>query len=107
MTNLTRRQMLTRTAVAATGLGLSPRFAPLLADPAQRRFRIGACDWSIGKMATPDALSVAKEIGLDGVQVSLGTEKDGMHLRQPEIQQRYRAATAATGLPWRPWPSAN
>jgi len=98
MTNLTRRQMLTRTAVAATALGLSPRFTPLLADPAQRRFRIGACDWSIGKMATPDALSVAKEIGLDGVQVSLGTEKDGMHLRQPEVQQRYRAATAATGV---------
>ena len=98
MTTLTRRQMLTRTAIATAALGLSPRFAPLLAAPDQRRFRIGACDWSIGKMATPDALSVAKDIGLDGVQVSLGTEKDGMHLRQPEVQQRYRAATAATGV---------
>lgn len=98
MTNLTRRQMLGRTAAATTALGLSPRFAPLFADPDERRFRIGACDWSIGKMATPEAMTVAKEIGLDGVQVSLGTEQNGMHLRQAEVQQRYRAATTATGV---------
>lgn len=95
---LTRRQMLARTAVTAAALGFSPRFAPLLAAPDDRRFRIGACDWSIGKMATPEALSVAREIGLDGVQVSLGTEKDAMHLRQPDVQQRYKTVAAATGV---------
>lgn len=72
--------------------------APLLADPDQRRFRLGACDWSIGKMATPEAMTVAREIGLDGVQVSLGTEKDDMHLRQAAVQQSYRKATEATGV---------
>ena len=62
------------------------------------RFKIGACDWSIGKMADPAAFDVAKQIGLDGVQVSLGTVDDDMHLRRPEIQQQYKDAAKRTGL---------
>jgi sugar phosphate isomerase/epimerase len=73
-------------------------FAPLLARAADRRFKIGTCDWSIGKMADPAALEVAKEIGLDGVQVSLGTAKDDMHLRQPAVQQRYKDFARQTGV---------
>lgn len=49
-------------------------------------------------MATPDAFAVAREIGLDGVQVSLGTEKDDMHLRQPAVQQAYQDAAKKAGL---------
>ncbi len=82
----------------AGALALSPTFAPLVAAPEQRRFQIGACDWSIGRMATPEALTVAKEIGLDGVQVSLGTEKNDMHLRQAAVLQAYREAVKQTGV---------
>jgi sugar phosphate isomerase/epimerase len=98
MQTLTRRSFLGRAAGAATGLATAASFAPLLADPASRRFRIGACDWSLGKMATPEAFTVAREIGLDGVQVSLGTEKDNMHLRQAAVQQTYRDAARQSGL---------
>lgn len=77
--------------------GLAP-VARALGEASSRRFRIGACDWSIGKQASVDALSVAKEIGLDGVQVSLGTEKDNMHLRTREVQARYKEAAAETGV---------
>lgn len=90
--------MLRRSVQGAAALALSPALSPLFAAPGERRFRIGACDWSIGKMATPDAFAVAKEIGLDGVQVSLGTEKDDMHLRQPAVQQAYKDAAKASGL---------
>lgn len=72
--------------------------APLFAAPEQRRFKIGACDWSIGELADPEALQVARRIGLEGVQVSLGTAADDMHLRQPHVQDRYREACRATGL---------
>jgi sugar phosphate isomerase/epimerase len=41
---------------------------------------------------------VAKEIGLDGVQVSLGTAADDMRLRKPEVQQEYKDAAAQSGL---------
>ncbi len=95
---LSRRQMLARSAQAAAALAISSRFAPLFAAPGARNFKIGACDWSIGKMADPAAFEVAKEIGLDGLQVSLGTEANGMHLRKPEMQQAYRDAAKRAGL---------
>jgi sugar phosphate isomerase/epimerase len=70
------------------------------AEPAAQppRFRIGACDWSIGQMASPAAFAVARQIGLDGLQVSLGTAANDMALRKPEVQARYREAAAATGV---------
>jgi L-ribulose-5-phosphate 3-epimerase len=97
-TRLTRRQMLVRSAQATAALALSSQFAPLFAAPAKRRFKIGACDWSIGKMGDPAAFDVAKQIGLDGVQVSLGTAADDLKLRKPEEQRRYRDAAKQVGL---------
>jgi sugar phosphate isomerase/epimerase len=94
VSNLDRRDFLKLSAAAAASLALGPAIA---AGP-KPRFRIGACDWSIGRMADPAALEVAKQIGLDGVQVSLGTLANNMHLRRPEIQQRYREAAKKSGV---------
>lgn len=96
--NLTRRQMIARSAQAGAALGLSSAFAPLFAAPNQPRFKLGACDWSIGKMCDPAAMAVAKEIGLDGVQVSLGTVANHMHLRRAAVQQKYKDAVKRTGV---------
>ena len=52
-------------------------------------FKIGACDWSLGKGCDVEAMRVAKELNLDGVQVSLGNYDNKMHLRRPEIQRAY------------------
>lgn len=95
---LSRREMLRRSACAAGWLSLSAELAPLFAAPAERRFKIGACDWSIGKTADPAAFAVAKEIGLDGVQVSLGTSSDPMRLAKPEVQAQFKAAAREAGL---------
>lgn len=64
----------------------------------ETRFPIGACDWSIGGHSKPEVFYTAKKIGLDGVQISLGTEANNMHLRLPEVQKAYREASAATGV---------
>jgi sugar phosphate isomerase/epimerase len=80
------------------GCAFAAHYAPLLAEPEKRRFRLGACDWSIGKMGDPAAFAVAKTIGLDGVQVSLGTAANNMQLRQAEFQQQYKTAAKAAGL---------
>lgn len=72
--------------------------APLFAAPESRRFKIGACDWSLGRQAAPDAFDLAREIGLDGVQVSLGTEANDMHLRGTDVQQQYRTASQKTSV---------
>jgi sugar phosphate isomerase/epimerase len=63
----------------------------------KRWFKIGACDWSLER-SDASSFSVAKEIGLDGVQVSLGSAGNGMHLRRKDVQEAYRQAARATGL---------
>jgi len=95
---ISRRTLLGRTARAAAFAAAASRLEPLLAAPKSRWFKIGACDWNLGKMSDPAAFDVAKEIGLDGVQVSLGTQANDMHLRKPEIQNAYREAVKRTGL---------
>jgi L-ribulose-5-phosphate 3-epimerase len=95
---LTRRTMLRRTAQAAAFAATTSALAPLFAASASRWFKIGACDWSLGKRGDPAALDVAKQIGLDGIQVDLGTSKDDLHLRKPEVQKAYLEAAKRTGL---------
>src|SRR5512135_1449039 len=95
---LSRRAMIRQSVRATAWLALAANCAPLIAAPDKRRFRIGACDWSIGKMSDPTAFDVAKQIGLDGVQVSLGTAANDMHLRKPDVQRQYTDAVRKTGL---------
>ena len=56
------------------------------------RFKIGACDWSIGPAGDINSFAVAKQIGLDGVQLSLNTKADHEHLRRPELRQAVKKA---------------
>jgi sugar phosphate isomerase/epimerase len=95
---LSRRAMMRCSVQATASLALATHCAPLLAAPRRRRFKIGACDWSLGKQADPGAFALARQIGLDGVQVSLGTASDDMRLRQPGAQRQYRDAARQAGL---------
>lgn len=94
---LSRRHLLTRATQAVTAAALSASLAPLLAEPERRSFKIGACDWSL-RRTDVGAFDVAKQIGLDGIQVSLGSAGNRMHLRQPAVQQSYREAARASGV---------
>jgi sugar phosphate isomerase/epimerase len=93
----TRREMIGRTTQIGAALALGSAFAPLFAVPDERRFRIGAPEWSLRK-TDPSCFDVAKEIGLDGVQVNLGNLTNHMHLRQPAVQQAYLEASRKNGL---------
>jgi L-ribulose-5-phosphate 3-epimerase len=91
---VTRRDVL-RASVGLAGLqalGISP------ASAQAGRFRIGACDWSLGQRARTGALGVARQLGLDGVQVSMGSVDNDLQLRRPEVQRAYRDAAAAAGV---------
>jgi sugar phosphate isomerase/epimerase len=93
----TRRQMIGRTTRVAAALALGSALAPLLAAPAGRGFKIGAPEWSLGK-SDPSCFELARLIGLDGVQVNLGSLGDQMHLRQPAVQQAYLSAARKSGV---------
>jgi L-ribulose-5-phosphate 3-epimerase len=95
---LNRRAMFLRTAEAAALAAGCSALAPLFAASTSRSFKIGACDWSLGKRGDPAALDVARQIGLDGVQIDFGTAGNKMRLRTPEHQRSYREAMQRTGL---------
>jgi len=84
---ITRRHAL-KASIALVGLFYMPAFQ-IFAHDKPNRIKIGACDWSIGQHSNIEALHIAKEIGLDGVQLSLGNLKNDMHLRQPSVQKLY------------------
>jgi len=94
---LTRRELIKRTAWLAAFAGST--FASN-ADGLDKKklFRIGACDWSLGKSSDTAAFEVAKQIGLSGIMVNMGSEKDNLHLREKNIQQQYLDASKETGI---------
>ncbi len=94
--SVTRRGFLAGAAQASV-LGLAWGAEPLWAAPKTRWFKIGACEWCL-RRGDPSSLDVAKQIGLDGVQVNMGTVANQMHLRQPEVQRAYREASLRTGV---------
>jgi sugar phosphate isomerase/epimerase len=53
--------------------------------------KIGVTDWNLGQTGKVEAVTIAKTLGFEGVEVSLGREPvDGkLPLDNPEIQQRY------------------
>jgi L-ribulose-5-phosphate 3-epimerase len=93
-----RREMIRQSVQATAWLAVAANWAPLCAAPDKRRFRLGVCDFSIDKWGDPAGFEVAKQIGLDGVQVSLGSAADDMRLRKPEVQQQFKEAAKQTGL---------
>lgn len=93
--HITRRQMLAGTARAAIGLTLTTscaRFAEHPCTEVRRGFKIGVCDWTIGKRSDPASFEVAKRIGLDGVQVDFGRSPDQLPLFSPELQKKILTA---------------
>jgi sugar phosphate isomerase/epimerase len=94
---ISRRKWIENVGVGVTAFAFSKELSPLFADADSRKFKIGACEWSLRK-SDPSCFDVAKEIGLDGVQVDFGNLSNGLHLRKPEVQKAYINAAKRTGL---------
>ncbi|MCM8532736.1 MAG: sugar phosphate isomerase/epimerase [Lentisphaeraceae bacterium] len=54
-----------------------------------KSFKVGVCDWNIRATGVPDAFVKAKEIGLDGIQLSYVPRHKDYDLRQKSVQQMY------------------
>jgi len=100
---ITRRQMMCNSARAAAGLSLAWLAGACQSDllteslPCEG-FKIGACDWALGKSSDPRSFEVAKRLGLDGVQVNTGGVQNNMHLRNPEVQRQFLEAANKNGM---------
>ncbi len=81
----TRRAFMGDSATAAFAtFGL-----PALASPAKVRFKIGATDWNLKLEGKIESLSLAKQLGFDGVQISIGTGTDKLPLSDPGLQKAF------------------
>ncbi|MCX7871672.1 MAG: sugar phosphate isomerase/epimerase [Verrucomicrobiae bacterium] len=94
---LSRRKWFERVGIGASAVAFSSAVSPLFSASNSRRFKIGACEWSLRK-GDPSCFDVAKEIGLDGVQVDLGHPGNGLHLRKTDVQKAYIEASKKTGV---------
>jgi sugar phosphate isomerase/epimerase len=94
---ISRRQLLVNTATVAA---MSPLASlnEIFGAERKKKFNIGACDWSIGKSSNVEAFDVAKTIGLDGLMINMGSQKDNLHLRDKNTQQSFLEASKRTGV---------
>ena len=65
----------------------------------QLPLRVGMTDWNLGQRGDISKIALAREIGLDGIQVSLTFPEDGsLHLRDPRVQAEFRQAALDHGI---------
>ncbi len=60
--------------------------------------KVGMCDWNLGGSCKPELIPRAKEAGLDGLQVSVGTSPDHIPLRDPAVRERYLSLGKEYGI---------
>jgi sugar phosphate isomerase/epimerase len=96
----TRRQFV---AASATGIGaaaaLRVEWLRDVAEAAGARFKIGAPDWNLKLEGKVESIALAKRIGLDGVQVSLGVGEKALPLSDPAVQRSFLDESRKVGLP--------
>jgi sugar phosphate isomerase/epimerase len=105
---MTRRDFVTRAALGAGAVpllaqGVSPAQAPAPAPAptggAPVPVRIGMTDWNLGKRGDITKIALARQIGLDGIQVSLIFPTDDTpHLREPATQAAFKQAALDNGV---------
>ena len=95
---LNRREMLKSSALLLASAAFDEDNALKTGRAFAPKYRIGACDRSVGRQLSPEAFERAKQIGLDGIQVSYNTGKDENGLSVPETVQAIRDASTRTGV---------
>jgi L-ribulose-5-phosphate 3-epimerase len=87
---LTRRRMMAGAFRAAAGLAVTCSCAPSIKREktvVPTGFKLGVCDWTIGKTADPGSFEIAKRVGLDGVQVDFGSGESHLPLFDEQLQR--------------------
>ena len=87
---------------AFIGAGASAALATLglpgLADAGKVRFKIGVTDWNLKLEGKIESISLAKQLGFDGVQISIGKGTDTLPLSDPALQKAFLDESKRVGL---------
>lgn len=99
-----RREMLASSLRAIAGLSLAGGCETVAcrepkAKVCGKGFKIGICDWSVGRIADLSAFAVAKRLGADGVQVDFGMADDDLPvLHKSCLQKKYMEKVEESGV---------
>src|SRR2546426_12288230 len=63
------------------------------------KLKIGGTDWNLNRDAKPTSIELAKEIGFDGVEISLGRAKDRLPLSDSALQEQFLAGAKKLQFP--------
>src|SRR6186713_2230468 len=107
--SMTRRDFVARAALAAAAVPTAavPALAQTqtAATPSREKInpvpvRIGMTDWNLGQRGDIGKIALAREIGLDGIQVSVQYPTDGKTptLRDAKTQTAFKRAALDNGI---------
>lgn len=94
--SISRRNFLQRSAASVGAAAMAGQSLLSYAAKKGVRFRIGAPDWNLRLTAKTESVALAKKIGLDGVQISIGRK---MELNDKALQQAFLAESKRAGFP--------
>ena len=93
----TRREFI-ETSIGATAV-LAASGLPAFAAKSGVKFKVGVTDWNLRQEGKVKAIALARELGFDGVQVSIGKGTDRLPLSDPALQKIYLDESKRVGLP--------
>jgi sugar phosphate isomerase/epimerase len=103
---INRRHFLALGAAAGSTALLDNSFAPgqlNVAEPNTRRYKVSVCDWMILKRQKLGAIQLAKDCGMDGLEVDMGSlGSTGAEMKnellKDDFLQQYLAASRKVGI---------
>lgn len=94
-----RRKFLKVTGSTIGAIGLAtPGIASFSALNRSKIKGVGMCDWNVGITAKADALTKARSVNLNAVQVSVGTDPKNIPLRDPAIRAKFKQISKESGV---------
>jgi len=96
MRNLTRRSFIELGVSATVAASVLPAFAA----KGKVKFKVGVTDWNLKLEDKVESIALAKSLGFDGVQVSVGkVTEDKLPLSDPALQKTFLDESKRVGLP--------
>src|SRR5688500_4171000 len=103
--SMTRREFVKQAAIAPAAVPAVARAQSAAPAPTRETVnpvpvRVGMTDWNLGQRGDIAKIALAREIGLDGIQVSVQYPTDGQTptLRDPKTQAAFKRAALDNGI---------
>jgi L-ribulose-5-phosphate 3-epimerase len=92
------RMFTRRDFIGISAAALATSSFPAFAARAGVKFKVGVTDWNLKLEGKVESIALAKKLGFDGVQVSIGKATDKLPLSDPGLQKAFLDESNRVGL---------